>query len=102
MFESRWKVGGRLAPAFSRKLLAVALGAAIGVTLLAPVQAAQSRINKVLMGRDPQVEVFVRLNTPSVAELNATAVDATGNLASDAAQAAQVSEISAEQANMRG
>ena len=101
MSESRWKVGGRVVPAFSRKLLAIALGAAVGVTLFAPVQAAQTHINRILIGRDAPVQVFVRLSTPSVAELNATAMKTTGALASDAAQAAQVTAINAEQANMR-
>ena len=47
------------------------------------------------------MEVFVRLSTPSVSELNAQAVEATGDLASDQAQAAQVTAINAEQNNMR-
>lgn len=100
MSESRWKVGGRVAPAFSRKLLAVALGAALGVTMLAPAQSAQ-RLNKSFRNPNAQVEIFVRLSTPSVAELNADAVQATGDLASDQAQAAQVSAINSEQAGMR-
>jgi subtilisin family serine protease len=101
MSESRWKVGGRVAPAFSRKLLAAALGAMLGMALLAPAQSAQ-RLNQPLRNPNAQVEIFVRLNTPSVAELNVEAVNATGDLASDQAQAAQVNAIAAEQANMRG
>ncbi len=101
MSESRWKVGGCLAPAFGRRLLAAALGAALGITLLAPAQAAQ-RLNKSFRNPNAQVEIFVRLSTPSVAELNAQAVDTTGDLASDQAQAAQVAAINSEQASMRG
>ncbi len=55
MSESRWKVGGRVAPAFSRKLLAAALGAALGITLLAPAQSAQ-RLNKSFRNPNAQVE----------------------------------------------
>jgi subtilisin family serine protease len=101
MSESRWKVGGRLAPAFGRKLLAVALGATLGMGLLAPAEAAY-RLNKKFTNPNAQVEVFVRLSTPSVAELNADAVNATGDLATDQAQAAQVTAINSEQASMRG
>jgi minor extracellular serine protease Vpr len=103
MSESRWKVGGRVAPAFSRKLLAAVLGTALGMTLLGPVQSAQQHrlSSKAFSSPNAQVEIFVRLNTPSVAELNADAVNATGDLASDAAQSAQVSAIASEQANMR-
>src|SRR5438105_4154109 len=99
MSDSRWKVGGRAAPAFSRKLLAATFGAMLGMALIAPVQSA-TRLNKPLKNPNAQVEVFVRLSTPSVAELNAQSVEATGDLASDQAQAAQVTAINAEQANI--
>jgi subtilisin family serine protease len=81
--------------------LAAVLGAALGMTLLAPAQSAQ-RLNKSFRNPNAQVEIFVRLSTPSVAELNADAVQATGDLASDQAQAAQVTAIDSEQAGMRG
>jgi subtilisin family serine protease len=108
MSDSRWKVGRRAAPAFSRKLLAATFGAMLSVAMLAPAQSANrlhrstaTRINKQLRNPKAQVEVFVRLSTPSVAELNAQSVEATGDLASDQAQAAQLAAISSEQANMR-
>ena len=44
-----------------------------------------------------QVEVFVRLSTPAVSELNAQAIEATGAMASSADQRAQAAKISAEQ-----
>ena len=101
MSNPRRNVGGRVAPAFSRKLLAVALGATLGLALLAPAQSA-TRLNKAARNANAPVEVFVRLSTPSVAELNVESVRATGDLASDQAQAAQVAAVTAEQAGMRG
>src|SRR5690242_19488114 len=104
MSDSRWNVGRRRAPAITRNLLAATLGAVLGLALIAPVQSAThhlnrasiTRGNKGLQNTNAQVEVFVRLSTPSVAELNAQSVAATGDLASDLAQAAQVAAIHAE------
>jgi subtilisin family serine protease len=59
------------------------------------------------LGRAPidpsagQVEVFVRLSTPAVSELNAQAIEATGAMASSADQRAQAARVSAEQAAFR-
>ncbi|HKZ74990.1 MAG TPA: S8 family serine peptidase [Steroidobacteraceae bacterium] len=49
-----------------------------------------------------ETEVFVRLSTPSVAELNAASIKATGRMASSDAQKRHAARIDAEQAAFRG
>jgi subtilisin family serine protease len=100
MFHSRWKDGRPVAPVVRRKLLAVALGTAIGIGALSSAQSA-TRVYKPLRNPNAQIEVFVRLSTPSVAELNVQSVRATGELASDEAQKAQAAAVEAEQAATR-
>jgi hypothetical protein len=48
-----------------------------------------------------RVQVFVRLSTPAVSELNAQSIEATGTMASVAAQRAQAEKVSAEQSAFR-
>jgi minor extracellular serine protease Vpr len=100
MFHSRWRDGGRLAPVVSRRVLAAAFGAALSIGALSPALAAV-RFGKAIRNPNAEVEVFVRLSTPSVAELNVQSVRATGELASDEAQRAQAAAVMAEQASMR-
>jgi len=47
-----------------------------------------------------QVQVFVRLDEPAVAELNAAVIDATGKFAAAADQRAQAARVSQQQARM--
>jgi len=47
------------------------------------------------------VELFVRLDQPSVAELNLSALDATGEIATPEAQKAQAARVSAQQTALR-
>lgn len=48
-----------------------------------------------------RIEVFVRLDEPAVAELNAQNIETTGSFASPAAQRAQAARVSAQHARMR-
>lgn len=48
-----------------------------------------------------RIQVFVRLDEPAVAELNAASVDATGGFASASAQRAQASRVSQQQERMK-
>lgn len=48
-----------------------------------------------------RVQVFVRLDEPAVAELNAASIDSTGKFAPAAEQRAQAARVSAQQARMR-
>ncbi len=54
-----------------------------------------------LTDQNGQVQVFVRLAEPAVAELNAQSLDANGSFASPAAQRAQAQRISEQQARFR-
>lgn len=80
--------------------VAFALGVVLGAGGLAPAMSAE-RLNMAIDGPDAEVEVFVRLTTPSVAELNIEARRATGALASRGAQQAQAAAVEAEQARVR-
>lgn len=48
-----------------------------------------------------RIQVFVRLDEPAVAEINAASVNATGSFASPSAQRAQASRVSQQQARMK-
>src|SRR5262245_42098783 len=100
MFQSRWK-DGRLAPAVGRKIFAVALGAVLGAGMLSNAAIAAPLGKTFVQKSNAKVEVFIRLSEQSVAELNAQAMRATGELASDEAQKAQAAAVTAEQASMR-
>jgi len=52
-------------------------------------------------GDQDRVQVFVRLDEPAVAELNAARISATGKFAPAAEQRAQAARVSAQQARMR-
>jgi minor extracellular serine protease Vpr len=54
-----------------------------------------------LGARTGEVELFVRLNEPSVAELNRSSLEASGALASSDAQKAQAARVSAQQDALR-
>lgn len=54
-----------------------------------------------LTDQNGQVQVFVRLAEPAVAELNAESLSASGNFASPAAQRAQAQRVSEQQARFR-
>jgi subtilisin family serine protease len=100
MFHSRWK-DGRPAAAVGRKIIAVAFGAVLGAGMLSNAAAAAPLGKTFVQKSNAKIEVFIRLSQPSVAELNAQAVRATGELASDEAQKAQAAAVTAEQASMR-
>jgi len=59
------------------------------------------RLNRPATAPSTEVEVFVRLDTPSVAELNIASMDATGAMASSEAQKAQAARVDAQQASFR-
>lgn len=89
---------------FHRRALALAIGTILGVASQATLAAdtAESLGRAYAETLSDRVEVFVRLSTPSVSELNAQSVAATGKLASRAAQQAQAARVDAEQAAFRG
>jgi len=83
-----------------RRTLSLAIGALLGVATVG-ASAATSLGRTHLDAQQEEVEVFVRLSTPAVAELNVQSLAATGNLASSEAQRAQARRIEAEQAAFR-
>lgn len=85
---------------FSRRTAALAAGLCLGVASMGSM-AAERLHRERLNAHSSQVEVFVRLSTPAVSELNAAAIEATGAMASDAAQVAQAARVTAEQAAFR-
>jgi subtilisin family serine protease len=66
-----------------------------------PASLANSRHHQELNLNDTQVEAFVRLAEPSVAELNSVSVESSGEYASSSAQKAQAARVSAQQEAMR-
>lgn len=54
-----------------------------------------------LAGKDARVQVFVRLDEPAVAELNADSVEKSGSFATPEAQRAQAQRVSQQQAQFR-
>jgi len=67
-----------------------------------PAKLANSKLHLTPLPKHAQaVEVFVRLDEPSVAELNIESVKATGAMAPEAAQKAQASRVSAQQGTLR-
>lgn len=88
---------------FHRRALALAVGTILGMasqaTLAADTVESLGRAYSEALRED--VEVFIRLATPSVAELNAQAIAATGRYASREAQQAQAAQVDAEQAAFR-
>ena len=85
---------------FSRRAAALTAGLCLGAASFGSMAAERLHREK-LDANSRQVEVFVRLSTPAVSELNAAAIDATGAMASDAAQVAQAARVTAEQAAFR-
>ena len=80
----------------------VAMCAGIGVSLLSTLSIAAQRLDREMLGNDARrVEVFVRLSTPAISELNADAIAATGRMASRDQQLEQAKRIGAEQAAFR-
>lgn len=58
-------------------------------------------LHRAALHREARVEVFIQLDTPSVAELNATSMRATGEFASHEAQQQQAARIDAQQREFR-
>lgn len=56
---------------------------------------------KEVIDEQGRMQVFVRLDEPAVAEINAASVNATGSFASASAQRTQASRVSAQQARLR-
>jgi minor extracellular serine protease Vpr len=54
-----------------------------------------------LVGGPPEIEVFVRLDEPAVAELNISSLTQTGKFASSESQKAQAAKVTTQQANFR-
>ncbi len=85
---------------FSSRSAALATGLCLGAVSLGSM-AAEKLQRESLDANSRQVQVFVRLSTPAVSELNAVAIEATGAMVDDAAQRAQAARIEAEQAAFR-
>jgi subtilisin family serine protease len=83
------------------RALALAVGTILGVSSQAATSA-ESLNRSSAEASQEQVEVFVRLSTPSVSELNATSYASNGRYASRDAQLAQAARVDAEQAAFRG
>ncbi len=86
---------------FRRRALALAIGTIVGVASNATF-AADSLGKSYVDGLQDEVQVFIRLSTPSVSELNAQSYGSTGRLASRAVQQQQAAAVDAEQAAFRG
>jgi minor extracellular serine protease Vpr len=86
--------------ALCRRAVAVLLGTALGIGTLSTAFSSE-RLHRPATSPSTQVEVFVRLDTPSVAELNITSMDSTGAMASSAAQKAQAARVETQQATFR-
>ena len=85
---------------FRRRTLAFAVGTILGVTS-AGASANEGFARSSLDDSQEQVEVFIRLSTPSVSELNAVSYSRDGSYASPEAQKAQAARVDAEQAAFR-
>jgi subtilisin family serine protease len=83
--------------AFAVGVLAAA--AAVSASAGAPTISPLSRTT--LHGDAARIEVFVQLDTPSVAELNITTMQATGTLASPEVQRSQAAQVDAQQSVFR-
>src|SRR5260221_2190614 len=79
----------------------LAAGLSLGLISTAAIGAQSLHRAPVPAGTE-RVEVFVRLSTPAVAELNAQSIAASGQMASSEAQRAQAAKVGAEQAAIRG
>jgi len=104
VFKSRWRIA-----AFLTAALIVPLAATSPPTQAAGkarLRSADVSKTLALHGRHisdnrGRVEVFVRLDEPAVAELNAKSIETTGSFASPAAQRAQAARVSEQHARMR-
>jgi len=74
-----------------RNAAALLAGLCLGLACTA-TNAAESLGRAPLAADAGQIEVFVRLSTPAVSELNAQSIEATGSLASSEAQRAQAGD----------
>jgi subtilisin family serine protease len=83
-----------------RRVLLTTLGATLSMGAMASAFSAE-RLGESLAAPDAEIEVFVRLDTASVAELNIQSVQSTGELASSADQRAQAARVDAQQAGFR-
>jgi subtilisin family serine protease len=81
---------------------AAALCAGLLISVSPTASLAGQRLEREVLKNDARrVQVFVRLATPAVSELNADAIAATGEMAPDNEQRAQAARIGAEQAAFR-
>jgi len=85
---------------YCRRAASAALGVTLGFGALAPAIGAE-RIGERLAAPDGEIEVFIRLDAPSVAELNTQSLRTTGKYASSEAQKAQAARVEAQQAGFR-
>ena len=85
---------------FGRRAAALTAGLCLGAASIGSM-AAERLHRETLDANARHVEVFVRLSTPAVSELNAAAIEATGAMASDTEQVAQAARVTAEQAAFR-
>src|ERR1700716_4302544 len=83
--------------AFAAGVLAAAVG--VSASAAPPTISPLNRIS--LRGDAAQIEVFVQLDTPSVAELNISTMQATGALASSEIQRNQAAQVDAQQSVFR-
>ena len=82
----------------------IAVGLGLMAALLAGIASAapeRTRFDEKIRVPETDVQVFVQLDTPSVAELNASSVDSTGVMASHEAQQQQAALVDAQQATIR-
>ena len=85
---------------FRHRALALAVGTILGVSSQAATSA-ESLGRSFAEANQEEVEIFVRLSTPSVSEINAAAMAVNGSYASRDAQRAQAARVDAEQAAFR-
>lgn len=85
---------------YCRRAASAALGVTLGFGALAPAIAAE-RIGEKLAAPDSEIEAFIRLDAPSVSELNIQSLRTTGKFASSEAQKAQAARVEAQQASFR-
>jgi subtilisin family serine protease len=86
---------------FRHRALALAVGTILGISSQGATSADRFEDSSLQASQEP-VEVFVRLSTPSVSELNAAQIAVNGSYASREAQMAQAARVDAEQAAFRG
>jgi subtilisin family serine protease len=86
---------------FRHRALALAVGTILGMSSQAATTA-ENLGHSSLEASQEKVEVFVRLSTPSVSELNAASYGVNRSYASRDAQIAQAARVDAEQAAFRG